>query len=189
MDVLKAIHTRRTIFKFRPGGVPKEVIEKIFEAGLWAPNHHLTEPWRFVVLGEQTKERLARRYAEIQEAKAAESASDEARRILNEAGYAKFMSKPTIVAVACLQDGDEVKNREDYAAACCAMQNVQLIAWAEGVGMQWSTGPITLERSTYDALGIDADKEYIIGFFYSGYPDEIPEARRKSLNEVMSWTD
>ena len=48
MDVLEAIHTRRTIFKFKPGGVPKDVIEKIFEAGLWAPNHHLTEPWRFV---------------------------------------------------------------------------------------------------------------------------------------------
>ncbi len=98
MDVLEAIHTRRTIFKFKPGGVPKDVIEKTFEAGLWAPNHHLTEPWRFVVLGEETKEILAQRYSEIQEAKAAENASDEARRILKEAGYDKFMSKPTIIA-------------------------------------------------------------------------------------------
>ena len=81
MDVLKAIHTRRTIFKFRPGAVPKEVIEKIFEAGLWAPNHHLTDPWRFWYWANRPKSGMARRYAEIQEAKAAESASDEARRI------------------------------------------------------------------------------------------------------------
>ena len=189
MDVLEAIHTRRTIFKFKPGGVPKDVIEKIYEAGLWAPNHHLTEPWRFVVLGEETKEILAQRYSEIQEDKAAKGASDEARRILKEAGYAKFMSKPTIIAVACLQDGDEIKNREDYAAACCAMQNVQLAAWAEGVGMQWSTGPITLEENTYKLLGVDTENEYIIGFFYTGYPDEIPEPRRKPLEEVLSWTD
>jgi len=146
MDVLEAIHTRRTIFKFKPGSVPRDVIEKVFEAGLWAPNHHLTEPWRFVVLGEETKETLAQRYSEIQEAKAAEGESDEAKKALKDAGYAKFMSKPTIVAVACLQDGDDIKKREDYAAACCAMQNVQLAAWAEGVGMQWSTGPITLEE-------------------------------------------
>jgi nitroreductase len=189
MDVLEAIRTRRTIFKFKSGGVAKDAIEKIFEAGLWAPNHHLTEPWRFVVIGEETKEILAQRNSVIQEANAAEVASDEARKTLKKAGYAKFMSKPTIIAVACLQDGDEVKNREDYAATCCTMQNVQLAAWAEGVGMQWSTGPITLEEDTYKLLRIDSEKEYIIGFFYTGYPDEIPEPRRKPLEEVMSWTD
>ena len=174
MDVLEAIHTRRTIFKFKPGGVPKDVIEKIFEAGLWAPNHHLTEPWRFVVLGEDTKEILAQRYSEIQEDKAAEGASDEARRILKEAGYAKFMSKPTIIAVACLQDGDEIKNREDYAAACCAMQNVQLAAWAEGVGMQWSTGPITLEENTYNLLGVDTRTNTSSDFSIPDIPMKFP---------------
>lgn len=189
MDVLEAICSRRTIFKFKEGGVPKDVIEKIFEAGIWAPNHHLTEPWRFVVLGEETKETLAQRYSEIQEAKAADGASDEAKTALKDAGYDKFMSKPTIIAVACVQDGDEVQNKEDYAAACCAVQNIQLAAWAEGVGMQWTTGPVTLEENTYKLLGIDFEKEYMVGFLYTGYPEEIPEPRRKPLAEVMRWTD
>ena len=73
MDVMEAICTRRTIFKFKPEPVPNDVIEKIFEAGVWAPNHHLTEPWRFIVLGEKTKETLAQRYSEIQMAKASEA--------------------------------------------------------------------------------------------------------------------
>lgn len=189
MDVMEAIRSRRSIFKFKPEPLSKDVIERVFEAGIWAPNHRMTEPWRFVVLGEQTKETLAHRYSEIQEAKAAAGASDDARQALKAAGYAKFMSKPTIVAVACLKDGDEVKQREDYAAACCAAQNIQLAAWAEGVGMQWSTGPITLEENTYKLLGIDFENEYIIGFFYSGYPEEILEPRRKPLAEVLSWTE
>ena len=58
-------------------------------------------------------------------------------------------------------------------AACCAMQNVQLAAWDAGVGMQWSTGRITLEEQTYQLLGIDSSQEYIIGFFYTGYPADI----------------
>ncbi|MBT3604385.1 MAG: nitroreductase [Candidatus Latescibacteria bacterium] len=189
MDVMEAIRSRRSIFKFKPEPVAKDVIARIFEAGIWAPNHHLTEPWRFVVIGEETKEILAQRYSEIQEAKAAAGASDEARKTLKDAGYAKFMSKPTIVAVVCLQDGDDIKKREDYAATCCAAQNVALAAWAEGVGMQWSTGPITLEDNTYKVLGIDPETEYTIGFFYTGYPVEVPQPRRKPLAEVLSWTD
>ncbi len=188
MDVLEAIETRRTIFRFKPDPVPKETLEKIFACGIWAPNHHLTNPWRFTVLGSQMKERLAQRYAEIQVAKCAEGVGDEIRKKAGEAGCQKFMSKPTIVAVSCLQEGDEQQQREDYAATCCAMQNVQLAAWNEGVGMQWSTGPITLERETYELLGIDPEREYMIGFFYTGYPEEVLNKERKPLGEVLRWT-
>ena len=188
MNVLDAIESRRTIFRFKPDPVPKEKVEKAFEYGIWAPNHHVTEPWRFVVLGEQTKLKLARRYAEIQMERVPDHVEEEHRAKIGEEGYAKFMSKPTIVAVSCLQEGDEQARREDYAAACCAMQNVQLAAWAEGIGMQWSTGPITFEQGTYGLLGIDPEREYIIGFFYTGYPAEVPKAKRKPLAEVLRWT-
>lgn len=140
------------------------------------------------MLGTETKETLAKRYSKIQEAKAAEDADAVACQALADAGYKKFHSKPTIVAVSCLQDGNEVQNREDYAAACCAMQNVALAAWAEGIGMQWSTGSITLEDATYDLFGVDKDKECIIGFLYTGYPEEVLEGRRKPLDEVIRFT-
>ena len=189
MDVLEAISSRRSVFKFKTDPVPSDVIERILSYGCWAQNHHLTEPWRFVVVGEETKEILAKRYAEIQKAKAAEGADEETKQKLADAGYQKFHSKPTIVAVSCVQDGDEVKNREDYAATCCAMQNIALAAWAEGVGMQWTTGPVTLEESTYALLGMDKDREYIVGFMYTGYPDEVLVGRRKEVGEVLRYTD
>lgn len=188
MHVMDAIASRRTIFKFKPEPVSREVLEKVFEAGIWAPNHLSTEPWRFIVLGDQTKELLGQRYAEIQADKCKEDADDATCRKAAEAGYAKFMSKPTIVAVACKQTGDDLRKQEDYAAACCAVQNVQLAAWSEGVGMQWSTGPITRERATYERLGVDVESEMIIGFFYMGTPEEVPTPTRKPLNEVLVYT-
>ena len=53
MDVKDAILSRRTIFKFEQKPVPDDVIEQVFSFGIWAPNHHVTEPWRFIVIGEK----------------------------------------------------------------------------------------------------------------------------------------
>lgn len=189
MDVMEAIASRRTIFKFESEPVPRDTLERVFEAGIWAPNHRVTEPWRFIALGDQVRETLAKRYAEIQIEKCPEGADDETRRKAGELGYAKFKSKPTIVAVTCLRVGDEHRKLEDYAAACCAMQNVALAAWSEGIGMQWSTGPITLEPATYKMLGADPETEYMVGFFYMGTPIDVPVPRRKPLSEVMRWTE
>ena len=193
--ITEAIRSRRTIFQFTPDPVPRDVLEEILEAGIWSPNHHLTEPWRFTVIGEKTKLILAERYSEIQiekitsNPKAAAAADEATLAKAGEAGFKKFTSKPTIVAVSCIQDGDEQRKREDYAAACCAMLNIQLAGWERGVGMQWSTGAITLEQNTYDLLSIDSDQEYIIGFYYMGYPAEVPTPERKPLSEQVRWTN
>ena len=99
------------------------------------------------------------------------------------------MSKPTIVSVSCIQEGNDQRQREDYASVCCSMLNIQLAGWEQGIGMQWSTGGITLEQGTYDLLGIDSENEYIIGFYYMGYPEEIPTPKRKPLPQVLRWVD
>jgi nitroreductase len=187
MDVKDAILSRRTIFKFKPEAVPNDVIEQVFSFGIWAPNHHVTEPWRFTVIGKETKLTLADRYREIKIEDTPDHVDAKNLAKIGELAYEKFMSKPTIIAVSCLQEGDEQRQREDYAAACCAMQNVQLAAWDTGVGMQWSTGRITMEEQTYQLLGIDSSKEYIIGFFYTGYPADIGAPKRQPAGEFIRW--
>ena len=188
MTLAEAILSRRTIFQFKPAPVPKAVLEKALSFGVWAPNHLLTEPWRFVVIGEQTKRKLAERYRQIQMDRTPAHVDAENRAKIGEAGFQKFMSKPAVLAVACLQEGDEQRRREDYAAACCAMQNVQLAAWDMGIGMQWSTHPVTMEKATHELLGLDPAREVIIGFYYAGYPDEVPKPKRKPFSEVIHWT-
>ena len=86
-------------------------------------------------------------------------------------------------------DGDEQRQREDTASVSCAMLNMQLAGWELGVGMQWSTGPITIERNTYDLLGVDPDSEYIVGLCYMGYPAEVGTSTRRPVADVTRWTD
>lgn len=188
--VSEAIQSRRTIFHFKPEQVARDVLEEVLAAGIWAPNHRLTEPWRFTVIGEQTKLKLAERYRQIQIEKVANSTDvdESALSKVGEKGFEKFMSKPTVVVVSCLQEGGDQQQREDYAATCCALYCIQLAGWERGIGMQWSTGPITLERQTYELLGIDADREYIVGFCYVGYPADVPTPKRKPLHDVLHWT-
>src|SRR5687768_13179200 len=188
MHVHEAIRSRRSIFRFHPEPVPAELLERIIAFGVWAPNHHVTEPWRFTALGEETRQRLARRYGELQLRKAPPDATAEVRAQVQAGGAAKFLSKPTMVVVSCRQEGDDERRREDFAATCCAVQNVQLAAWAEGVGMQWSTNPLIRDPLTYELLGIDPEQEQIIGFLYAGYPAETPTQQRRPLHEVLKWT-
>jgi nitroreductase len=160
MNVNEAIRTRRTIKEFKPQPVPADMLDRVLAAGTLAQNHRLTEPWRFRVLGEQTHAALA-------------------------AIDAKMATKPAIVAVTCVLQGDAFQRKEDYAAVACAVQNIQLAAWAEGVGMQWGTGRTAMAPETAHLLGIDAQSEEMVGLLFFGYPAVVPpSARRKPLSEV-----
>ena len=160
MELYETILNRRTIKDFKPDAVPDDVLDRALTAGLWAQNHKMTEPWRFFVLGSQTHQALA-------------------------AIDAKLATKPTIVAITCRLSGDAEQRREDYAAVCCAIQNIQLAAWAEGLGMQWSTGRTSKLAETRAVLGINPDEEELVGLLYFGYAASIPRAQaRKPLAEV-----
>jgi nitroreductase len=187
MDVIEAIRTRRTIANFRPDPVSPADLERILALGVWAPNHRLTEPWRFVILGPETQRQLAVRFGEIKAAKAAGSPERQAH--LRDDETRKFEAIPRIVAVAAMQQGEEQRRREDYAATCCAVQNVQLAAWAEGIGVKWSTAGVTRDALAYDLLGLDPEQFDIIGFLFVGYPADVPiRARKTPLDQIIRHT-
>ena len=161
MDLQQTILTRRTIKNFTMQPVPDDMLHKALTAGTWAQNHRMTEPWRFIVLGPATR--------------AALSGSD-----------AKLLSKPCIVAVTCQLSVDLHQRHEDYAAVCRAIQNIQLAAWADGLGMQWSSGRVSTAAETYALLGINPTEQDMVGLLYFGYPAIVPEpAPRKPLSQVM----
>jgi nitroreductase len=160
METHNAILTRRTIKEFKPDAVPADVLDRVLTAGTLAQNHRLTEPWRFYVLGPQTHAALA---------------------VMD----AKMSTKPVIVAVTCVLQGDAFQRKEDYAAVACAVQNIQLAAWAEGIGMQWGTGRTAMAPETTQLLGIDPAAEEMVGLLFFGYPAVVPQGRaRKPLAEV-----
>jgi nitroreductase len=184
MELFEAIARRRTIKDFKPGPVPAPVLERALTAGLWAQNHRLTEPWRFTILGPETHRELAENFSQAQ-ADLAGPESDPARREKTRTdAREKILSKPCIVAVS-QRLGPPAQRQEDYAAIACAIQNIQLAAWAEGLGMQWSSGKIIQWPQTYDLLTIDPAQEEIVGLLFFGFPANVPAPQpRKPLAEV-----
>ncbi len=186
MSVLDTIRNRRSIYLFREEPVPREVIARLLETAVWAPNHKLTEPWRFLVVTGKTKEMLASIYGRLQCQKT-RSDDPSILRKATDKGCAKIMCKPVIIGVVCRRTEDAFRAREDYAATCCAIHNIALSAWEEGIGMQWSTGGLTRDPRTLELLKIDSHEEEIVGFLYTGYPAEIPVQKRIPAAERTEW--
>ena len=118
MEIDRTIRTRRTIKAFKSEPVDRKTLDDLLELARWAPNHHLTNPWRFRVLGPSSLARLKQAAAELAVAEMPAGASPEA---VGEAAAAKLDRAPTLVVCSARQSGDPVQDEEDrYAAACAA---------------------------------------------------------------------
>lgn len=196
MDVLEAIRTRRTTKQFRPEPAPRELIEQVLEAAVWAPNHRLTEPWRFVVVQGESLTRLAdlRRRMTIDGlvarpvAAGAHGPSDDLLAREGDSAYAKAMAAPVTVAVAIAPHPDPAIREEDYAATAAAIQNMALAAHALGLAAFWSTNRLISYPATFALLGIPADHR-IAGLVQLGYADQRREQKRTPAAGHTRWLD
>ena len=108
----------------------------------------------------------------------------------NERAIAKIMKPPLLIVVTSKKSpNDKFREKEDYAASVCALHNQVLSLWENNVGSQWSTGSITRDRDTYDALSIEFSQEEIIGFVKAGFPEKIREVKKKPLSEIVTYLD
>ena len=147
MDVETAIRERRTHKVYGPEPVDRETLDELLELARWAPNHHLTNPWRFRVLGPEALGRL----------KAA--AGPEAASKLDRA--------PTLVAASVVEANDPVQREEDLCAAACATYIVLLGAHARGLVGYWRTPDVLRVAEGRAALGI-GEEERVIGLVHLG---------------------
>lgn len=171
-DIADVIQQRRTIHNFKPDQLPPvEEIRKAIALATCAPNHHATEPWRFYLLGTETKEKICQLNAELIEAVRGEQAA----RIKLE----RWREIPGWLLLTCSKSANEIRAMEDYAACCCASQNMMLYLWSAGIGMKWTTGGVTRAPRFYEILGIDPEAEQVVGLFWYGYPDNVPQSNRK----------
>lgn len=171
------IRNRRTINFFKPEIPPKEKILKALDLARWAPNHHLTEPWHFYLLGKQTAAGIARLNAKLVTAKSGEEAGQQKLE--------RWSGMPGWLVVTCDNCDDKIQAREDFAACCCAVQNFMLYLWAEGIGVKWTTGAVTRHPDFYDLIWVDPKAETVVGLFWYGYAAEIPHLDRKPLDMIM----
>jgi nitroreductase len=188
LDVIRAIETRRSIGRVKQAPVPRELIERILESGVHAPNHKITEPWRFHVFSGKGRGELARVRAEIARLQAeAEGESEEmaAGRISRE--RKKAFRAPVVIAVISEAGRDEVETLENYAACAAAVQNMQLTAHALGLAAMWRTGPIVYHQEMRRFFGLK-ENDRIVARVYLGYPDMgVRPRRRDPANKKTVW--
>ncbi|HEY3922552.1 MAG TPA: nitroreductase [Gaiellaceae bacterium] len=141
MDTEKAIRSRRTHKRFGADPVPREVVDELLELACWAPNHHLTEPWRFRVLGPESLARLA---------------------ATGKPGELEKLSRaPTLVVASAKLTGDDHQNHEDVLATACASYIVLLAAHARGLASYWRTPRVLQSREGQAAIGMGEDEEFV----------------------------
>ena len=188
MDALEAIFTRRSIGVVTEQVPPEDLIEKIVEAGTWAPNHFRTEPWRYFVLTGDGRGPLGETLAKIAARDMEEPESAENKEKLEKVKRKPFRAPVIIVAAVEPSDNPKVILKEEYAAVNAGIQNMLLAAHALGLGAIWRTGRPCYDDEVRKLFGISESGE-VLGFIYIGYPQrEAPAGKRKKLlTEVTKW--
>jgi nitroreductase len=173
LDVLEAaVRGRRTHKAF--GGRPVEpaVLRELFELARWAPNHHLTNPWRFRVLGPAARARLR-------------LAADEAKP----GSGAKLDRAPTLIVASAKQTGNAAQDREDVLASAVAAYLILLGAHARGLAGYWRTVPVLDAPAGRAAVGL-GENETPLGLLHLGEPrQEQRQPPRAQVEEIALFLE
>jgi len=181
-----AIRARRSVKAFTDRPVPREVVEELLELAVLAPNHRLTEPWGFLVLGPEAKRALGRVLGRRKARKVADPAAAEAVRAKVER---EVLAVPVILAVTCAEAEDPEVRAEDSAATFMAIENLLIAAAARGLGTHLKTGAVMDDPELRAALGVEAGRR-IVAQIYLGEPAERPAPRpRTPAAEKTRWLE
>ena len=179
--VYEAIHNRRMNNEFTDAAPSRESLQRMLDAAVWAPNHRLTNPWRFFVLekGGQKRAEVAQLAYDNLFARSGnhENADGSRQRVLD---------SPGLIYVYSVPGDSEEMTQENYAAACCAVQNLLLAAVAEGLAGDWSTGNTARHPALAETLGGESDWT-MVGALFIGQPSRPSASVRAPADEVTAW--
>jgi nitroreductase len=186
MSVSDVIAQRRSIKKFQDTPVTREDIEALLDAAVLAPNHHLTQPWRFYVLGRESR----RRYGlALGERKARKLTDPAAANAVREKTAAEHVAFPALVAVAQVVHESPETREEDYAAVMQAVDNMMLVAVERGLGTHVRTGAVMEDPAARAAVGV-REGERIVALLSVGVPAEVPPPKaRQGAAAVTTWVE
>jgi nitroreductase len=188
MDAIDAIQGRTSVRRYRPDPVSRETIERLLDCAVRAPNHKLTEPWRFAVLTGGAKARLADIRADHRLRKYDDPTSEDARARADKARR-DTLESPGFIVVMVRTSEDEITREEDYAAVMMATANLMTAAQSLGLGTYLKTGGVMRDPGLVELVGLP-DGYRVVGIVSVGYPAE-PETprRRRPARELTRWLE
>jgi nitroreductase len=167
VDVGDAIRSRRTHKRYGPEPLDEATLRDLLELARFAPNHHLTQPWRFRALGPETRARI--------DAVAGETEAMKLRRA------------PTLVLATATLSGDPLADAEDLQATAAAVYAVLLGATARGLASYWRTPACFSEPAVREVVGLN-DDEQVVALIHLGPPAGAPPAKeRLPLDDVLTF--
>jgi nitroreductase len=185
MEVEQAIRSRRTIKAFAPQPLERETLTELLELARWAPNHHLTNPWRFRVIGPQALERLKQAAGELAAADAGRADAAEVARV----AAAKLDRAPTLVVCSVVRAEDPIEREEDRHAAAVAAYIVLLAAHGRGLAGYWRTPAVLRTDAGRKAVGMAATEGFV-GLLHLGRAKQVAEApEREPAVRYVSFLD
>lgn len=184
MNTLDLLSTRRSIREFTTREPSRAEVETMLDLAVTVPNHRLTQPWRFYVLGPESRRSFGlvlggRKARKLEDPAAAEQ--------LRQKVAEEHAALPLMIAVTVTQSENPEIREEDYAAGMMAVQNISLAAVALGLGTHIKTGAVMDDPAARSAIGV-ADGERVIATLNVGEPRTIPPAKaRRAASEVTTW--
>jgi nitroreductase len=152
MSLVDVILSRRSIRKYDDKDIPKDVLDKILEAGRQSPSAANRQPYQFVVVTEsEIKKELS-------------------------GLVSGFLKNAPVVLVGCANTKALLTGKWAVIDTTIALENMVLAAWSLGVGSCW-IGAFN-EQKVKNALQIP-EKWKVVALISLGYPAENPESRKK----------
>jgi nitroreductase len=184
LSLTAAIHARRSIKEFTSKPIAREEVERLLDAAAQAPNHRMTQPWRFYVLGPDAR----RTFGEVlgrRKAKRVES-PEAAAAVIAKVADAHAALPAFLVVATVLDDNPEIRE-EDYAATMMAVQNLCLAAYDAGLGTHIKSGAVMDDPDARAVFGVK-DGERVVAMIELGEPARVPDPKgRRSATELTTW--
>ncbi|WP_249871415.1 nitroreductase family protein [Oceanobacillus saliphilus] len=166
-ELARVIRERRSIKKgYNNQEVTEEKVLELLEDAIWAPNHGMRQPWRFIFVGAEQKASFAKKVAATYPLEKQKNRED-------------YLNEPSAILVVIMEEPDISKQwEENYGATSSLIQNFWLLAWEKRLGVVWKTNPHIYDPKVKELLEV-GEKEKIIGFLHLGYFDEQPEVKER----------
>jgi len=185
MSLETLIRERRSIRKFNELPVSEDLVKTLLQKAEQLCPYDGEAQWRYVYAGTlEARERLSGYISEkIMESRIAKLALGK----VIESYQKRFLAIPAYVIAIAKTDPDPVRNDEIYGTLCRILQNFQLLAWEQSLGMVWITEPVIQNELFYHRIGLQ-EGERFVGMLQIGYFDKVPKARARTPAERY-WTD
>ncbi len=167
-QLAKVIRERRAVKKgYNNKEVKKETILELLQDAIWAPNHGMRQPWRFIFVGQNKRPDFAKKVAATYPEERQKNRED-------------YLNEPNAILVVVMEEAEIQKQwEENYGAVACMVQNFWLLAWEKQLGVVWKTNPHIYDPAVNDLLQLK-ENEKIIGFLHLGYFDEKPAVKERT---------